>query len=172
MTFQYFKDKNGREYLGRVFLIEPEEVEYKSKTKGSSKRKPNLTYEELEQSAEENGCLDIYETLFKALEDPFYKQTTRSSVSFKAEIDGGNKSVFNLIPTESSSEKGLKFQIYKYRISQLLDITQEELRESLPSNIEDWIYYDSAPEEYEGYEGYFENSEQVETFLNKVKKEI
>ena len=59
-TFQYFKDENNNEFLSRVFLIEPSEVEYKTKTKTSSKRKPYLTYEQLEQISENNGVKEVY----------------------------------------------------------------------------------------------------------------
>ncbi|RLD40699.1 MAG: DUF91 domain-containing protein, partial [Bacteroidetes bacterium] len=47
-TFHYFRDDEGKEFLARVFLIEPSQVEYRSQTKSISKRKPPLTYEELE----------------------------------------------------------------------------------------------------------------------------
>ncbi len=36
-TFQFFRDSNGAEYMGRVFLIEPEQVDLQTRSKGSSK---------------------------------------------------------------------------------------------------------------------------------------
>ena len=87
-TFQYFRDEDERELLARVFLIEPSEVEYKSQTKSSSKRKPNLTYEELLEIAEKNGVDTIYKHLLDELNNYFdgYK-TTRSSISFLGKMD-------------------------------------------------------------------------------------
>jgi Endonuclease NucS C-terminal domain len=38
VTFQYLKKTDGTEFLARVFLIDPTEVEYQSRAKGSSKR--------------------------------------------------------------------------------------------------------------------------------------
>jgi hypothetical protein len=50
-TFQMFRAPTGAEFLARVFLIEPEQVDYQNRTKGSSKRLPNLTGEELNEIA-------------------------------------------------------------------------------------------------------------------------
>jgi hypothetical protein len=58
VTFHYFNTNEGNEFLGRVFLIDPSEVEYQTRTKGSSKRQPNLSYEELDELADQNGVGD------------------------------------------------------------------------------------------------------------------
>jgi hypothetical protein len=69
-TFQYFKEPNGSELLARVFLIEPAQVELQSRTKGASKRRPNLTYEELDAIAAEKGVQELYRVpLGKAVSD-------------------------------------------------------------------------------------------------------
>jgi len=39
-TFQYFCGTDGSEFIARVYLIEPSQVELQSRTKGSSKRRP------------------------------------------------------------------------------------------------------------------------------------
>ena len=54
-TFQYFTTEDGSELLARVFLIEPSEVEQKTRAKGGSKHKSNLSYEELRAQASEAG---------------------------------------------------------------------------------------------------------------------
>ncbi|GAG38985.1 unnamed protein product, partial [marine sediment metagenome] len=58
-TFEYFRDEDGSEFLSKVFLIEPSQVEYKSKTRGASKRRPYLTYEQLEEIADKNGVGEL-----------------------------------------------------------------------------------------------------------------
>jgi len=70
-TFGYFRNENGQEFLARVFLIEPEQVEYKTHTKSSSKRKPLLTHEELRDIAHHNGVGDIYMMLVEGLKNHF-----------------------------------------------------------------------------------------------------
>jgi len=81
-TFQYFHDEDDKEYLARVFLIEPSEVEYKTKTKTFSKRAPDLTREELENIAENNGVGEIYQKLVDGLIGFFDgSSTSRSSIS-------------------------------------------------------------------------------------------
>jgi hypothetical protein len=59
--FQYFQNKGGKEFLARVFLIEPSQVEYSSRTRGGSKRPPNLTFDELQEIADKNGVGELYE---------------------------------------------------------------------------------------------------------------
>jgi len=165
-TFQYFKDVDGMELLARVFLIEPSEVEYKSQTKSSSKRKPNLTYEELLEIAETNGVETIYKSLVDDLNNYFDGfKTTRSSISFLGKMDNSMVAIFNLIPTDSSLEKGLKFQVYTNRLSTYLSLNKDDLIQLLPSNKNEWQYYKGCPPDYYGYEGYFENISDVERLL-------
>ena len=42
-------------------LIEPSEVELKTRTKGGSKRRPNLTYQELKVLADQAGVAELYD---------------------------------------------------------------------------------------------------------------
>jgi hypothetical protein len=44
-TFQFFKDEQGKEYLARVFLIEPEEVEVKTQAENKQRKRVKLTEE-------------------------------------------------------------------------------------------------------------------------------
>src|SRR5207247_8968576 len=60
-TFQFCRLPDGSELLARVFLIEPSEVELKTRTKGGSKRRSNLSYEELEAQANEAGVRGRYD---------------------------------------------------------------------------------------------------------------
>ena len=133
-TFQYFKDESDRELLARVFLIEPEQVEYKSKTKKGSKRKPFLTYGQLEEFAEQNGVKELYLTLVENLSEHFSKATTGSSMTFSGRLNDKNVSILNLFPPKSNPDDGLKFWVYFQRISEYLGIAQEEMLKLLPEN--------------------------------------
>ena len=80
-TFQHFEEDNGAEIIGRVFLIQPSEID--ASTGSSTKRRPkNLSLEELSKMAEERGLREFYENLtISALEKYLIKTTTRSCIS-------------------------------------------------------------------------------------------
>ena len=119
-TFQYFKDDDNGEYLARVFLIKPSQVADKKRDKDVSKRRPNLSLEELEAIAKDKGLGDIYNTLSSALEKHLKKSTTMSSLSFAGIFGNRRKAIFGLIPTESSPENGLQVSGVHVEVDRLL----------------------------------------------------
>lgn len=162
-TFEFYRASNGVEYLARVFLIEPSEVDLHSRTKGTSKRRPNLTYDELARIADESGVHDLYQYAVSSLERYLQKHTTRSSIGFSGLFDGSSrKNVISLLPGESSVANGLRFQLYKHRFTSLTNINAVELQSLLPTSHEDWIYYPSAGQDYEGYHGYIKSHEEID----------
>lgn len=163
-TFQYFKEENGSEVLARVFLIEPSQVEDRATV--SSKRRPYLTYEQLEAIAEENGVKELYRHAVVGLERFLQKHTTRSSIGFTASFNGSRKIVVSLIPQKSNSTDGLRFQLYFLRLRTLLNLSEETGFAILPSQREPWIYYESAGPDYEGFQGFFANIAEIDRFLD------
>lgn len=115
ITFGYFRGPDDSELVARVFLLEPDRVEYKARTRSTSKRAPNLTFDELENSAHNAGVIDIYRTLVSGLEGRFQKGSTRSSLSFRGKYEDSQVAILSLLPGDSSSTEGLKFQIYFWR---------------------------------------------------------
>lgn len=162
-TFQHFEEDNGTELIGRTFLIQPSEIDVSRVRR--NKRKPNLSTEELSKMAEDRGVGEFYKKLTSALEKIFIKTTTRSSLAFYGTIGDGKKSIFSLIPTHSSQEEGLKFQIYVLRFIDYFNIDRETLLSMLPENKEDWKYYQGADEYFSGYTGYFKKEEEVNKFI-------
>jgi len=168
-TFQYFKDKGG-EFLARVFLIEPNEADYRIQTKTSSKRKPPLTYEELEEIAKKNGVGNFYQKVFKDLIKYFDQSiTTLSSVAFIG-IIGKNKSrnvIFNIFPKESDTERGLGYKVYTERFIEYFGIDEEFFEKIFP-------FYDKqlSKDQWAGgsWCGYFKNEKQFDEFLIKLAK--
>src|SRR5262249_43282799 len=151
-TFQYFKEPNGSELLARVFLIEPAQVELQSRTKGTSKRRPNLTYEELAGIAAEQGVKELYSHAVANLEWYFQKHTTRSSIGFSSVFNGSRKTVVSLIPQESNASDGLRFQLYSLRLRTLLHLPEDADLAMLPPHRDPWIYYETAGPDYEGFQ--------------------
>ncbi|MFQ5883047.1 MAG: endonuclease NucS domain-containing protein [Candidatus Methylomirabilales bacterium] len=162
-TFQYFRPTDGHELLARVFLLEPSQVEYQTRTKGSTKRLPNLTYEELEDMANRKGVGDLYRYCVSRLQAVLGRHTTRSSIGFTANLDGSRKTVFSLVPRESSEEKGLRFQIYTSIFGRAFNLSEAEVRDLLPHGTEAWSPWPGAS----GFAGHFTDVSQVDRFLSR-----
>ena len=79
ISFEHFTDDDGAELLSRVFLIEPEEVS--TRVSARSKRRPNITYEELEEIASENGVEHLYDKLVVALSNFLARGTTLNAIT-------------------------------------------------------------------------------------------
>ncbi|MEJ2114193.1 MAG: endonuclease NucS, partial [Flavobacteriaceae bacterium] len=171
ITFNYFMDGNC-EYLARTFLIEPSKAEIQQQTR-QGKRLPNLTEEQLQAIADENEVGGLYRQLLEGLTPLFYSpRPTRSTIAFKGIVQGKRRVILSLVPGESNSEKGLKFRVYVERLSKHQKISEEEVIEILPKNKTPWKYYENAPSDLCGYEGFFENSDEISNFLRVLKKQI
>lgn len=166
-TFRFYRDSKLGELLGRVFLLEPEAVDYKTRTKSSSKRKPNLTYEQLEAVADEKGVGDLYRYAFEEFSRHFSKGTTQSTAGFAAKFSGSRNVVFNLLPFESSSGRGLFFQAYSVRLGQLTKVSREEVEAVLPSPVEPWAYgiIEETDPFLHGCTGYFRSIDEIKGFF-------
>lgn len=169
-TFQYFKESSGAEFLARVFLVEPAQVELQSRTKGASKRRPNLTYEELNAIAEEKGVTELFRYAVAGLERYLQKYTTRSSIGFAGSFSGSRKNVVSLIPQDSNATDGLRFQVYFLRLRTLLDLPEDTSLAILPPRREPWIYFESAGPDYEGFQGFFTSRPEIDRILDALGK--
>lgn len=171
-TFQYHADNHVGELLARVFLIEPEQVEYRTQKRSTSKRNPNLTYEQLREIAAEKQVETQYKLLVDELSQYFSRGRTRSSLTLKASFDGSRRVVFSVIPTDSSGQEGLKFQVYIYRLADALDVKVDDLLDFLPDNRREWSYGGSEENEWTGYEGFFRTMDEVQRFLKGVHQHV
>lgn len=131
VTFVFFKTADG-EFLGRTFLLDESEVETRSQRK--SKRKPALTWEDLEGTANQNNVLEIYQKTIQGLK-PFFDSTTRtlSNVSLIGFM-GENKSrngIVSIFPGASSQELGLAVGINLEYLSEYFGIPEPNIREAI-----------------------------------------
>ena len=139
VTFNYFKDGEN-EYAARTFLIEQEKAEIAQNSR-PSKRPSNLTMEQLESIAEENGVSETYSHIADRLTPLFdYVGTTRSTVAFVGNIAGVNKTIFSLVPGESNTQEGVRFKVYLKRLMEYFRLTKEEVDSILPANKQPWEY--------------------------------
>jgi hypothetical protein len=169
-TFQYFEQPDGPELLARVFLLEPSEVELKTRTKGSSKRRPNLSYEELNALAVQAGVAELYGYAVAALEAVLQKHTTRSSIGFGGSFDGSRKTVISLLPGDSDAEEGLRYRLYKNRFAELAKVTGADVESLMPQRHQDWIYFANAGPDYEGYEGFITGREEIDRLAGALSQ--
>jgi hypothetical protein len=169
-TFQYFQLPDGSELLARVFLIEPSEVELKTRTRGGSKRRPNLSYEELKILADEAGVEELYDYAVAALEPLLQKQTTRSSIRFVGSFDGSRKVVLSLIPGESNAGKGLRYQLYKNRFAELTKLPVAKVENMMPLRHEYWIYTANSGPDGEGFEGFIANPQEIDRLVEALRQ--
>jgi len=161
--FNYFNNK-GHELLARKFLVDPNQA--KENIASKSSRKTNLTYKELEETAENNGVNHIYKLVYQGLiKYPFWTNTTKSCITFTG-TGKSRSAIFNLIPIESNQELGLKFKIYLTRLSKYLNKSEEAITEFLP-NIEPVLQ-----EEWSGLvvQGFFATEESANHFLTKLNE--
>lgn len=124
VTFAFFKTNKG-EFLGRSFLLDEAQVEARSQ--GKSKRKPSLTWEELDALAEASNVLPLYQKAMQALR-PFFDSAsrTRSNVSLIGYM-GDNKSrngIVSIFPGASSRELGLAIGINLENLYAYFDISE------------------------------------------------
>ena len=172
VTFQYFQNEMGNEFLARVFLIDPKRIEYMSDTKAGV-RKRNLSLRELQEDADKKGVGRLFRTLVETLRGHFDGVgTTQSSFAFSGKLEGRMKTLFSLIPGESSSGEGLRFQFYSKRLSEFWNIDEAKLKRLFPPDLEEWYYILGGTDpEYSGFAGFFKNMTEVETLLNQLKDE-
>ena len=161
-SFQYFQDSDGRELLARVFLIQPSEVEYKSKTKTASKRRPPLSLEELQDIASEQGVGEVFEQLVHALHNQFdYRATTLSTIAFIGIVNDSRRTIFSLIPGESSQDSGVRYSMYIELLMEYTGATKEQITAILPSNFEEGRPWKGGQL---AVSGYFRNEAEIDRF--------
>ena len=167
-TFHYFSNAEGKEFLARVFLIEPSQIDYRTQIKSISKRKSPLTYEELEEIAESNGVGELYKKLVKGLTPLFdYRGTTRSTIAFIGIVKESRLNIFSIIPGDSNTQQGLRFQVYIDRLAEYLHIQTDDVIQILPPDCK----------EYEPWKGaqrtlacYFKEKEEVDRFIKRLNQ--
>jgi hypothetical protein len=68
---------------------------------------------------------------------------------------------------------GCTFQAYTSRLASYLGASIEQVRNLLPSDHEEWVYWANAPkdqtDDWKGYQGHFKNISEVQTFIAALK---
>ena len=175
-TVQHFRDKDGREILAQVYLIEPEVAEARSQS--TSKRTPRKTLAELETLADENGVGELYRQVRDGVRGVLSAHAlTPTNIGYAVQVNGGGRRTVLIIRAVSEEEgSGLPFITHASRFSEHLEVSMEQLREWLPENTREadvtgWV--GSSQDEREsavGLSGSFQDTDAVETFLAGLRK--
>lgn len=171
-TFQYFHASSGPEFLGRVLLMAPTEVDRLSQSKGTSKSRPNLSYEELAQWTKDAGVGSLYERVLQAFEPPLHKYSTKSSLAFYGDVGGSRKVVFSVLPGESSDKEGLRYQLYANRFAKLAGLSGQEMAALVPKAHEAWIAWSTAGVDGEGFQGFIDSSIEIDRLASVLRREM
>ena len=164
-TFQYFHQPDGPELLARVFLLDPSEVELKTRTQGAPKRRPNLTHEELRAIADEAGVAELYDYAFDAFQAVLIIQRKRTSIAFAGVLDRGRRVVINLVPGESSSEDGLRFQLYKTWFAERAGIPPADVEQLIPEQHEEFAPSDP---DWNSFKGFIKTREEIDRLASAL----
>lgn len=160
LSFGFFQSKDGREFLSRTFTVAPEEAE-KARPKG---KRTTPTPAEMERRAEDAGVGDIYRQCVRTLAPCFQNHgTNKTALWFSAATEDGSsrKMILSLIPGKSSSQKGLRYQVYAKRLAEYADTTTDVVLKHLPSDPEEYAYFPTAPDDLKGWAGYIRSHEEI-----------
>ena len=169
-TVQHFKDKDGREILAQVYLIEPEVVE--AKLQSRSKRTSRNTLAELEAMADENGIGEMFRQVREGVRDDLLARPYYKRIWYAVRLDSGRQRTLLIVNSAKDEDTlGLPFTVHASRFSEHMGISMEQLRAWLPETtleapVNHWS--GSSPEERAnalGLAGSFQSVEEVERFL-------
>jgi hypothetical protein len=172
VSFQYFRQDDQREFLARVFLIEPSQVEYSARTKSTSKRRHRPSYADFQEIADDRGIGEIYFALLKELPKIFDNRSrSKNAIAFIGEMKGSQKTIISLFPRSGNPEKGFWFRIYIDRLATYLDASKDDILNALPPNIKDYEPWQGAPPCVAGYFGSQEEVSRFVAYLREIKED-
>ena len=142
-TVQHFRDKDGRELLAQVYLIEPEEAEAKSKS--ASRRTSRNTLTGLQKMAEDNGIGKLYSRIREGVRGILYPRAYQDSVAYVLRLDGGGERTVMFVSAIPNYEpEALDITVHATRINNHMGVGLEDLKGWLPKNcwetdLSNWI---------------------------------
>ena len=169
-TAQHFRDRDGREILAQVYLIEPEVVE--AKLQSRSKRTSRNTLAELEAMADENGIGEMFRQVREGVRDDLLARPYYKRIWYAVRLGSGRQRTLLIVNSAKDEDTlGLPFTVHASRFSEHMGISMEQLRAWLPETtleapVNHWS--GSSPEERAnalGLAGSFQSVEEVERFL-------
>jgi hypothetical protein len=76
--------------------------------------------------------------------------------------------VISLLPGDSSADQRPRYQLCKNRLAELLNLPSADVERLVPQDREYWIYHASAGRDWEGFEGFIKNREEIDRLASGV----
>lgn len=127
----------------------------------------------IDKKIQDKGLKNLFDCVEKSLKNSNLSEIFRlvpAKSLYEISEKENNKVIVRINIDESNKERGLKFQLYTRRLSDLLVMDLETLKKDiLPSNINNWQYA-RTKEEYQGNEWFFNDCKQIKEFFDKISK--
>jgi hypothetical protein len=122
--------------------------------------------------ARKAGVGDVFVKARDSFSDYLQPKRRKTTCAFGASLPNGprNAAVLSLVPGESSAERGLRYQLYSKRLSELLGIDEETILSHFPANPERYNYVSNAPDDLRGWAGYIKDNSDIEKIVDLIKK--
>ena len=170
-TVQCFKDRDGRQLLAQVYLVEPEVAQ--SKARASSKRRSGAyTFKEQQALAAQHGIGDLLSSLSEGVKGVLTAESDSGVVRYGRRVDGRR---LTFLKVTVASDEGMPFTVHVDRFTDHLALSRERLESALPANAQesDSVRKWSTAEEKEGavgIEGVFQTVEEVDAFVRALRE--
>jgi hypothetical protein len=107
----------------------------------------------------------IHHYAFNSFQAVLYIQRKRTSIGFVGVFDRGRRVVINLIPGESSSEDGLRFQIYKTWFAERAGIPPADVKQLVPQHHEEFVSRDT---DWSGFRGFIKSRDEIDRLASAL----
>ena len=122
----------------------------------------------MEEIAESNGVGELYRKLVEGLTPIFdQRSTTKSTIAFIGIVKGRWPTIFSIIPGDSNTQQGLRFQVYIDRLAEYLHTQANDIMQILPSDCKGYEPWKGAPRTLGGY---FREKEEVDRFIKELNQ--
>ncbi|NJL36151.1 MAG: hypothetical protein HC899_04890 [Leptolyngbyaceae cyanobacterium SM1_4_3] len=118
--------------------------------------------------ADRKGVGELYKTMTEELLKGHFSRTDRrtGAITFNGGCSAGKSAVIlSLVLSESNPNNGLNFRLYIKRFEEYFQIPEPKILTFLPKKVEEWTFDPEAGDSWSGYQGFFENPQDVEKFL-------
>lgn len=175
VTVQHFKDRNGREMLAQVFLVEPEQAKEASKSKLSTR--PRV--DDLFKMAEDSGIGHLFERLREGVRRVLSAYPYPESMLYQCRTREGKLRAILEVNASRSDNEGMGFTAHATRFGEHLGIDLDRLKALLPTNVQETTsvrqWRGSSDEEKANavsLEGDFHTVEEVDKFVKGLRQAV
>ncbi len=174
-TVQHFSDGDNRSILAQVYLVETDEDGAPSRPSPTRRTRPKLN--DLQEQAYANGVGELYAQVRAGVRGILAASAYIDRVFYQLRREDGSVRTV-LIVRAISCDDGLRATVHATRLESHLGMELEQLIGYLPSNFQDedvtgWPgSAESERKSAKGLSGSFQSSQEVDKFVNALRKAI